>query len=205
MPRPHDFPTGLRDGSRPVDRGRRACLLALAACPLAASATPAEPIKWRQLMPPGWSPASYFAHAPFGTQRELEDTDPRARALLDKLIELGRDAPPLPSLQGRLVRIAGFALPLAQSGDHISRFLLVPYQGACVHTPPPPANQAIVVEPRQALTVTQAAYPLWVQARLELQLQRTPHMHAAYRMRDATTAPFDEALERPWLPRYVPF
>lgn len=188
-----------------IDGMRRAFLLALAACPLAARATLAEALKWRQLMPPGWSPANYFSHAPFGTQRELEDTDPRARALLDKLIELGRDAPPLPALQGRLVRIAGFVLPLAQTGDSIGRFLLVPYQGACVHTPPPPANQAIVVEPRQALTATQAAHPLWVQARLELQLHRTPYMHAAYRMRDATVAPFDEALERPWLPRYVPF
>ena len=188
-----------------IDRLRRGCLLALASGSLAARATPAEPLKWRQLMLPGWSPASYFAHAPFGTQRELEDTDPRARALLDKLIELGRDAPPLPALQGRLVRIAGFVLPLAQAGDGIGRFLLVPYQGACVHTPPPPANQAILVEPRQALTVAQAAHPLWVQARLELQLQRTPHMHAAYCMRDATVSPFDEALERAWLPRYVPF
>lgn len=194
-----------RPGGRPVDRWRRACLLALAAGPAVVRATPAESIKWRQLMPPGWSPATYFAHAPFGTQRELEDTDPRARAMLDKLIELGRDAPPLKSLHGRWVRIAGFVLPLDQSGDTIGRFLLVPYQGACVHTPPPPANQAIVVDPRQPLTVTQAAYPLWVQARLEVQLQRTPHMHAAYRMRDATVSPFDEATERPWLPRYVPF
>ena len=188
-----------------IDGLRRACLLALATCPLVARAMPAEPLKWRQLMPPGWSPAGYFAHTPFGTQRELEDTDPRARALLEKLIELGRDAPPLPALQGRMVRIAGFVLPLAQAGDTISRFLLVPYQGACVHTPPPPANQAIVVEPHQAVTVTQVAYPVWVQARLELLLQRTPHMHAAYRMREATVWPFDEARERPWLPRYVPF
>ena len=195
----------MQPSAHPVDRLRRACLLALAACPLAARAESAQPLKWRQLMPPGWSPANYFAHAPFGTQRELEDSDPRARALLNKLIELGRDAPPLPSLQGRLVRIAGFVLPLDESGDTISRFLLVPYQGACVHTPPPPANQAILVEPLQTLAVARAAYPLWVQARLELQLQRTPYMHAAYRMRGATLSPFDEALERAWLPRYVPF
>jgi uncharacterized protein len=205
MHTPNDVPADARRRGHLVDRGRRAWLLALAAGPMVARAAQAESIKWRQLMPPGWSPANYFSHAPFGTQRELEDTDPRARALLDKLIELGRDAPPLQSLQGRLVRIAGFVLPLDRSGDSISRFLLVPYQGACVHTPPPPANQAIVVDARHPLTVAQAAYPLWVRARLELHLQRTPHMHAAYRMRDAAFEPFDETLDRAWLPRYVPF
>lgn len=205
MQGPHDFLIGLRDVSGPVDRGRRACLLALATAPAAAAATAAESIKWRQLMPSGWSPASYFAQAPTGALRDLEDTDPRARALLDKLIELGRDAPPQPHWQGRLVRIAGFVLPLVQSGDSTRRFLLVPYQGACVHVPPPPANQAIVVEPLQPLPMASSSHPLWLQGRLELQLQRTPFMHAAYRMRSATPSAFDESLERAWLPRYVPF
>jgi hypothetical protein len=40
---------------------------------------------------------------------------------------------------------------------------------------------------------------------LELKLQRTPFMHAAYRMVGASASPFDETTERTWLPRYSPF
>lgn len=184
---------------------RRALLLAWLAVPLGARAGTAERLKWRQLMPPGWSAASYFAHAPGEGMRDLSDADPRARALLDELIALGRNAPPLPALQGRQVRIAGFVMPLAQPGDAIKRFLLVPYQGACVHTPPPPANQAIIVEPKTALDAALAPYPVWVQGRLELRLERTPHMHAAYRLQAAVVERFDSETDRAWLGRYSPF
>ena len=49
-------------------------------------------------------------------------------------------------LDGQLVRIPGFVLPFeyTESGK-ISEFLLVPYFGACIHTPPPPPNQIVYV------------------------------------------------------------
>ena len=33
------------------------------------------------------------------------------------------------------VKIPGYILPLEYEGDHITEFLLVPYVGACIHTP----------------------------------------------------------------------
>ena len=35
--------------------------------------------------------------------------------------------------------------PLTFDGDAITEFLLVPYFGACIHVPPPPANQIVKV------------------------------------------------------------
>jgi hypothetical protein len=50
-----------------------------------------------------------------------------------------------PALDGQLVRMPGYLLPLETSGKRIREFLLVPWVGACIHTPPPPPNQIVHV------------------------------------------------------------
>ena len=49
-------------------------------------------------------------------------------------------------LDGRQVSMPGYALPLEYSGTKITEFLLVPWVGACIHTPPPPPNQIVYVK-----------------------------------------------------------
>ena len=44
---------------------------------------------------------------------------------------------------GKLVRIPGYLVPLEYDGTGVSAALLVPYVGACIHVPPPPANQMV--------------------------------------------------------------
>ena len=44
-------------------------------------------------------------------------------------------------LDGKLVELSGFVLPLEYDGKKVKEFLLVPWVGACIHTPPPPPNQ----------------------------------------------------------------
>lgn len=46
---------------------------------------------------------------------------------------------------GAIVRLSGFVLPLDYEGTGVKAFILVPYVGACVHVPPPPANQLVLV------------------------------------------------------------
>lgn len=46
---------------------------------------------------------------------------------------------------GRIVRIPGFIVPIDYKGTGVTAFILVPYVGACVHVPPPPANQLVFV------------------------------------------------------------
>jgi len=46
---------------------------------------------------------------------------------------------------GESVRMPGFVVPIDQSGTGITAFILVPFVGACVHVPPPPANQLVFV------------------------------------------------------------
>jgi hypothetical protein len=58
--------------------------------------------------------------------------------------------PPAPGINagisGLKVRIPGFIVGVDTDPDNfsmISSFLFVPYQGACIHVPPPPTNQTI--------------------------------------------------------------
>ena len=46
---------------------------------------------------------------------------------------------------GQIVRLPGFVVPIDQRGTGVTAFILVPYAGACVHVPPPPANQLVFV------------------------------------------------------------
>ncbi|AXI46298.1 DUF3299 domain-containing protein [Sulfitobacter sp. SK012] len=46
---------------------------------------------------------------------------------------------------GKIVRLPGFIVPIDYSGTGVVAFILVPFVGACVHVPPPPANQLVFV------------------------------------------------------------
>ena len=46
---------------------------------------------------------------------------------------------------GQIVRLPGFIVPIEYSGTGVTAFILVPFVGACVHVPPPPANQLVFV------------------------------------------------------------
>lgn len=72
-------------------------------------------------------------------------------------------------LDGAIVRMPGYALPLEQSKDGVTEFLLVPYVGACIHTPPPPANQIVYVKLSKAYKVTNLYEPVWITGRMAIE------------------------------------
>ncbi|MDW6005083.1 DUF3299 domain-containing protein [Vibrio mangrovi] len=49
-------------------------------------------------------------------------------------------------LNGKIVKIPGFVIPLEGDDKSVTEFLLVPFLGACIHVPPPPPNQIIYVK-----------------------------------------------------------
>lgn len=51
----------------------------------------------------------------------------------------------VPELAGQILALPGFVLPLEYDGKKVTEFLLVPWVGACIHTPPPPPNQMVHV------------------------------------------------------------
>ena len=75
----------------------------------------------------------------------LKDNDPRAERLAEALRKAWESAPVVAALNNRRVRLCGFLVALEGDGKAVSEFLLVPYFGACIHVPPPPSNQIVLV------------------------------------------------------------
>lgn len=78
------------------------------------------------------------------------------------MMQMGLDAPVIESLNGKLVKIPGFVVPLEGDSQTTSEFLLVPYFGACIHVPPPPANQIVYVKFSKAVPIDNLYDAVWV-------------------------------------------
>ena len=72
-------------------------------------------------------------------------------------------------LDGELVRIPGYALPLEFTGVAVKEFLLVPYFGACIHVPPPPPNQMVFVTLDRPYAITRLFDPVWITGRMKVE------------------------------------
>jgi hypothetical protein len=105
------------------------------------------------------------------TSRKLEEAGFDVDALLAKRKEYmdgGRQQGRAVNaeLDGKIVRMPGYILPLEFSGKDITEFLLVPYVGACIHTPPPPPNQIVHVKSDKPVSNVTVFSPVWVTGRL---------------------------------------
>jgi hypothetical protein len=77
-------------------------------------------------------------------------------------------------LDGKTVRIPGYVLPIEFSGTRVIEFMLVPYVGACVHTPPPPANQMVYVKLEQGFENEGLFMPVWVTGQISTAMSTQP-------------------------------
>jgi hypothetical protein len=67
------------------------------------------------------------------------------------------------AIEGQRVRLPGYVLPLEFGPKKkVSEFLLVPWVGACIHTPPPPPNQIVHVKADKAFEIEGMFAPVWV-------------------------------------------
>jgi hypothetical protein len=153
-----------------------------------AAATP-RTINWDLLVPAGWDPFKDFKALDLGS---LSDGDPRASELMAKMRKAWDNAPVNPALVGQVVRIPGFVVPLEEGKAGMSEFLLVPYFGACVHTPPPPSNQIIHVLPKAPARDLRSMDTVWVTGVLTT-LQTDSYMGtASWRLAASSVLPYAE-------------
>lgn len=71
-------------------------------------------------------------------------------------------------LDGKRIRVPGYVVPFdfSANAEH-KEFLLVPYFGACLHTPPPPPNQIILVKSELAAKIENIEEPVWLEGTLK--------------------------------------
>ena len=75
-----------------------------------------------------------------------------------------------PELNGQTVKLSGYALPLSwNSAQRVTEFLLAPYVGACIHTPPPPPNQIVYIKPPSPIEPPGLFAPVTVEGVLQPQ------------------------------------
>ena len=96
--------------------------------------------------------------------------------------ELWDTAPTVAGLAGQSVSLAGYLVPLDEAKDGIRDFLLVPYFGACIHTPPPPANQIVHVRSQTPIKGFRTMDAVWVSGTLELDRSKTDMGVSGYTM-----------------------
>lgn len=137
-------------------------------------------VGWDDLLPKDWDPLAAFKGLDVA---KLKDSDPRADEALRKLRQAWDAAPANEAMRGRDIRIAGFLVPLEWGDKALREFLLVPYFGACIHVPPPPANQIIHVVAENPVKGLQAMDAVWVEGSLDIALSTSEMGNSSYRMR----------------------
>ncbi len=152
-----------------------------------------QEIMWDGLIPPDYSAETIMAK--YDEQlAKFEDGSPEASEIFRQMQEEFNDAPVNELLNDTLVRLPGFIAPLDYQNEFITEFLLVPYFGACIHVPPPPANQTVLVKAAegQGITLEESYSPIWVMGKLTSDETITELATAGYHIQDAVIEPYTD-------------
>jgi len=134
---------------------------------------------WDDLIPASWRPDPDLVFK--YNNGEIDDKDPRIIALKIKMEQLEKLAPVNNSLNGKQIKLPGFVVPLEGDGKKISEFLLVPYHGACIHVPPPPANQIVFVRSKDGSSaVRKMMDTVWVTGTMKIEKVKSKVAEASY-------------------------
>lgn len=135
-----------------------------------------------------------------GTASGTEHTTPEVgddptlidwRVLRGLNYETGERTEELQALDGKLVKMAGFPVPFEDWASNVTEFLLVPYQGACVHVPAPPPHQVVWVKMRgrsRARLLGQA--PVWVEGTLHIENGDNVYAQTGFRLVGMRVSPY---------------
>lgn len=89
------------------------------------------------------------------------------------------------SFNGKTVRLPGFIVPLNFSSSGVTEFILAPFVGACIHVPPPPANQLVLVTARKPYMMGDLFDPVEVTGTFGTAATQTDLAEIGYTLSDA--------------------
>lgn len=154
-------------------------------------------VVYRQIMWDGLIPANFTAEAIMAKYQEelasIQDGSPEASELYTKMQEEFNSAPVNEIINEVEVRLPGFIAPLNYTDDLITEFLLVPYFGACIHVPPPPANQTVLVTTAEGhgIKMEDSNTPIWVMGKIVTEGATTDLAAAGYNIENAIIEPYE--------------
>ncbi len=152
-----------------------------------------QQIMWDALIPADFTVEAIMAK--YGDQlAQIQDGSSEAADLYIQMQAEFNNAPVNEDMDGSLVRLPGFIAPLEYTDELITEFLLVPYFGACIHVPPPPANQTVLVKlsEGEGITFEDSYYPFWVMGQLVAEGASTDLAQAGYYIENALVEPYSD-------------
>ena len=161
------------------------------------SAHAAETVTWETLAPASGAamikPQGAMAGAP--DRSTFDGSDEEWKLFLEDLTFMKEMQPQggflNSQLDGRQVRIAGYITPVGFDGEDVTEFLFVPFLGACIHVPPPDANQIIHVTDAKGVTVDGMWEPAWLTGTLKVKPSATVLADVGYRMEGGVITTWD--------------
>lgn len=106
----------------------------------------------------------------------LKNTDPDLPAVM-------RSTRTVAKFDGQSVLVAGYPVPLQADDDgKYQEFFLVPYPGVCIHVPPPPPNQILLVRYPKGYSFADIYEPIWVKGTLHIDQQANDLADSSYRL-----------------------
>jgi hypothetical protein len=113
-------------------------------------------------------------------------------------LSTGKAPASLKKLDGTVVRVPGFVIPLEDNDQSVSEFLLVPFPMACIHVPAPPPNLIVHVKMDKGKRVAFDFYaPVWAQGRLKIQTTRNIYTDSSYFMNGSLVEPYKPEKKAP--------
>lgn len=152
-----------------------------------------QQIMWDALIPADFTAEAIMAK--YDDQlAQIPDGSSEAADLYTQMQAEFNDAPVNETIDGSFVRLPGFIAPLEYTDELITEFLLVPYFGACIHVPPPPANQTVLVKlsEGQGIKFEDSYYPFWVMGQLVAEGASTDLAEAGYYIENALVEPYSD-------------
>ena len=150
-------------------------------------------LKWDDLIPKGFDPNEvYRQYQQKYKIDQLSDDDPRVLELQKKLTEMFKNSPVNEALNGKSIKLPGYVVPLETNGSKSSEFLLVPYYGACIHVPPPPANQTVYVttQDKKGATIRKLFDVVWVTGVMKTEKLSTEMADTGYTISATKVEPY---------------
>lgn len=177
---------------------RRHILLAASAWVLASQAQAQTPgyktIEWNDLMPDDWVQEMTKEMAKMNKMASLQDNSQEANKAMSELRLKLDNAPIVKTHVNQKIRLPGYAVPLDADRNSKREFLLVPYFGACIHTPPPPSNQIVLVRPTAQSKIKkmpESMDVLWVEGELKEARVNTSQGVSGYMLEAVSVAPYE--------------
>ena len=151
-------------------------------------------IDWNDLMPDPWVKEMSKDMAAMSKLSYLQDSSDEATKAMNAIRKKLDEAPIVKTQLNKKVRIPGYAVPLDAERSDKREFLLVPYFGACIHTPPPPANQIVLVRPTAQSKIKkmpESMDVLWVEGELKEGRVSTGQGVSGYLLEAVSVAPYE--------------